>query len=141
MARTPGRSSTTLGTTRSTRQYGTRHWRLIGLKGSGGIKSPHYPARRPKADMCSASGDVRFSNARDDYSFVISFIVITPSSRSAVNETLSPGFKMLNICASLTLNGVGAVASLDPTVPLNLILIFLDALSTATTSPFKASCA
>jgi len=32
-----------------------------------------------------------------NYSFLISFIVITPSSRSAVNETLSPGFTTLNI--------------------------------------------
>src|SRR5262245_57216334 len=31
-----------------------------------------------------------------DYSFVISFMVITPSSRSAVNETLSPGFTAFN---------------------------------------------
>jgi hypothetical protein len=35
-----------------------------------------------------------------NYSFVISFIVITPSSLSAVNETLSPGFTTLNIRAS-----------------------------------------
>jgi uncharacterized protein YkwD len=35
-----------------------------------------------------------------NYSFLISFIVITPSSRSAVNETLSPGFTTLNIRAS-----------------------------------------
>jgi hypothetical protein len=37
---------------------------------------------------------------RGNYSFVISLIVITPSSRSAVNETLSPSFTASNIRAS-----------------------------------------
>src|SRR5262249_9236172 len=50
-ARTPGQSSTTLGTSRSTRQSVTRLLRLIGLRGSGRIKSPLYPVRRPKTDM------------------------------------------------------------------------------------------
>src|SRR5262245_4359164 len=41
----------------------------------------------PKADTDTAGGN---------YSFVISFMVITPSPRSAVNETLSPGFTAFN---------------------------------------------
>src|SRR5262245_10705158 len=35
MARTPGQSSTTSGTSRLTRPSVTRHWRLIGLRGFG----------------------------------------------------------------------------------------------------------
>src|SRR5262249_38752901 len=70
-----------------------------------------------QADICSAKGHVRFGSKADicaqsvrftpkggyrgrNYSFVSSFIVITPSSRWAVNETLSPGFTASNIRAS-----------------------------------------
>jgi hypothetical protein len=65
-----------------------------------------------KADILERSWNVRADKKRHvyvmsglppmggNYSFVISFMVITPSSRSAVNETLSPGFKVPNIRAS-----------------------------------------
>ena len=53
-------------------------------------------------DQLVANGDRLevFADRGGNYSFVISFMVITPSSRSAVNETLSPGFKVPNIRAS-----------------------------------------
>ena len=45
-ARTPGQSSTTSDTSRLIRRCATRHWRLIGLRGSGRTRSSHYPACR-----------------------------------------------------------------------------------------------
>ena len=39
---------------------------------------------------------VRLAGLRSNYSFVRFFIVNTPSTRSEVNETLSPGFAALN---------------------------------------------
>src|SRR5262249_41415949 len=66
MARTHGQSSTTLGTSRLTRPSVTRLWRLIASKASGRIKSPHYPARRPKADICGATRDVRYGPKADN---------------------------------------------------------------------------
>src|SRR5262245_38000647 len=61
----------------------------IAIKLSGTVGSSDATA--PTDDLADAGGN---------YSLVISFIIITPSSRSAVNETLSPGFTTFNIRAS-----------------------------------------
>jgi hypothetical protein len=46
---------------------------------------------------------------------------------STIMETLSPGFTAFRTRPSCTLKFVGVVVSLEPTVPLNLTLIFPDA--------------
>src|SRR6516164_2938754 len=55
MARTPGRSSTTLGTSRSTRPSVTRLSRLIGLRGSG--RTSFDVRFAPKADIYACAFD------------------------------------------------------------------------------------
>src|SRR4029450_4445817 len=74
-------------------------WRDAGGLGGGGASNS---AGRNNMERSTTRGQASTAlpSTGGNYSFVIAFIVITPSSRSAVNETLSPGFKVPNICAS-----------------------------------------